>query len=98
MHCFECHRIGFKNLGERGRSDHAHHRSGVSFGLAATIGSLDWNASQYVQLAGVLGSGGALGYGIYDIMSSPEGEATAKWNATAVPMYGGGAVVLSGKF
>ena len=37
---------------------------GVSFGLAATIGSLDWNASQYVQLAGVLGSGGALGYGI----------------------------------
>ena len=38
--------------------------AGVSFGLAATIGSLDWNASQYVQLAGVLGSGGALGYGI----------------------------------
>jgi NAD(P) transhydrogenase len=38
--------------------------AGVSFGLAATIGSMDWNASQYVQLAAVLGSGGALGYGI----------------------------------
>merc|ERR1740139_1590200 len=38
--------------------------AGVSFGLAATIGSMDWSASQYVQLAAVLGSGGALGYGI----------------------------------
>ncbi len=41
---------------------------------------------------------GALGYGIYDMMSSPEGEVTAQWNATAVPTYGGGAVVLSGRF
>merc|ERR1740115_371541 len=38
--------------------------AGVSFGLAATIGSMDWSASQYVQLAAVLSSGGALGYGI----------------------------------
>ena len=29
--------------------------AGVSFGLAATIGSMDWSASQYVQLAAVLG-------------------------------------------
>jgi tetratricopeptide (TPR) repeat protein len=41
---------------------------------------------------------GALGYGIYDMMSSPEGEATAQWKATAVPTYGGGALVLSGSF
>ena len=41
---------------------------------------------------------GALGYGIYDLMSAPEGEATAQWNATAVPIYGGGALVVSGEF
>ena len=33
--------------------------SGVAFGIAATIGSLDMTASQYVQLAAVLGGGGA---------------------------------------
>ena len=38
--------------------------AGVSFGLAAAIGSMDWGASQYVQLAAVLGGGGAVGYGI----------------------------------
>ena len=35
---------------------------GVLFGLAATIGSLDWPMSNYIQLAGVLGGGGGLGY------------------------------------
>ena len=41
---------------------------------------------------------GAVTYGIYDMMSAPEGADTAQWNATAVPIYGGGAVVLSGSF
>jgi len=36
--------------------------AGVSFGLASAIGSLNWPAATYVQLAGVLGGGGALGY------------------------------------
>ena len=35
---------------------------GVLFGLAATIGSLDWPMTNYIQLAGVLGGGGGLGY------------------------------------
>lgn len=35
---------------------------GVLFGLAATIGGLDWPMANYVQLAGVLGGGGGLGY------------------------------------
>jgi len=35
---------------------------GVLFGLAATIGALDWPMANYVQLAGVLGGGGGLGY------------------------------------
>jgi NAD(P) transhydrogenase len=38
--------------------------SGVSFGIAATIGSLDWPAATYVQLAAALGGGGAAGYAI----------------------------------
>ena len=38
--------------------------SGVAFGIAATIGSLDMSAAQYVQLAAVLGGGGAAGYAI----------------------------------
>jgi NAD(P) transhydrogenase len=38
--------------------------AGVTFGLASAIGSLDWPAATYIQLAGVLGGGGALGYGI----------------------------------
>ena len=37
-------------------------QAGVLFGLAATIGSLDWPVANYIQLAGVLGGGGALGY------------------------------------
>jgi len=36
--------------------------AGVSLGLASAIGSLDWPAATYVQLAGCLGGGGALGY------------------------------------
>jgi len=35
---------------------------GVLFGLAATIGGLDWPMANYVQLAAVLGGGGGLGY------------------------------------
>lgn len=57
--------------------------------------------AQSSQVTGfiLLGVGaGALGYGIYDMMSAPEGEATAQWKATALPIYGGGAVVLSGSF
>jgi len=38
--------------------------AGVAFGVASAIGSLDWPASTYIQLAGVLGGGGAIGYGI----------------------------------
>lgn len=41
---------------------------------------------------------GALGYGVIDLISSPDGEATAKVNATAVPLSGGGALVVSGRF
>jgi NAD(P) transhydrogenase len=36
--------------------------AGVAFGMASAIGSLDWPASTYIQLAGVLGGGGAVGY------------------------------------
>ena len=38
--------------------------TGVSFGLASAIGSLGWDASTYIQLAGVLGGGGAVGAAI----------------------------------
>ena len=38
--------------------------TGVSFGLASAVGSLDWPAATYIQLAGVLGGGGALGVAI----------------------------------
>ena len=38
--------------------------AGVTFGLVSAIGSLGWPASTYIQLAAVLGGGGALGYGI----------------------------------
>jgi len=38
--------------------------AGVAFGLASAVGSLDWPAATYVQLAAVLGGGGALGYAI----------------------------------
>jgi NAD(P) transhydrogenase len=37
-------------------------QAGVLFGLAATIGSLDWPMANYIQLAAVLGGGGGLGY------------------------------------
>jgi len=36
--------------------------AGVAFGIASAIGSLDWPAATYVQLAAVLGGGGAAGY------------------------------------
>jgi NAD(P) transhydrogenase len=36
--------------------------SGVAFGLASAIGTLDWPASTYIQLAAALGGGGGLGY------------------------------------
>jgi len=39
----------------------------------------------------------SMGYGLWDLMSDPEGADTA-WNATALPLSGGGAVVLSGSF
>jgi len=38
--------------------------AGVTFGIASAIGSLDCSAGTYVQIAGVLGGGGAVGYGI----------------------------------
>jgi len=38
--------------------------AGVTFGIAATIGSLDWPMANYVQLAAMLGGGGAVGYQI----------------------------------
>jgi len=38
--------------------------SGVAFGVASCIGSLNWEPSTYIQLAAALGGGGALGYGI----------------------------------
>jgi len=38
--------------------------SGVAIGMASAIGSLDWPAATYIQLAGVLGGGGALGAAI----------------------------------
>jgi NAD(P) transhydrogenase len=38
--------------------------AGVAFGIAAAVGSLDWPAAQYIQLAAALGGGGALGIGI----------------------------------
>jgi len=37
-------------------------QAGVLFGLAATIGALDWPMANYIQLAAVLGGGGGLGY------------------------------------
>jgi NAD(P) transhydrogenase len=38
--------------------------AGVAFGLTSAIVSMDWPAATYIQLAAVLGGGGALGYGI----------------------------------
>jgi len=38
--------------------------AGVTFGLASCIGSVDWPMATYVQLAAMLGGGGAIGYKI----------------------------------
>jgi len=38
--------------------------AGVTFGMASAVGSLNWPAATYVQLAAVLGIGGGLGYAI----------------------------------
>ena len=50
--------------------------AGVSFGLAATIGSMDWNASQYVQLAAVL---------VYVENKPPASPDQASWQRLADP-------------
>jgi NAD(P) transhydrogenase len=49
---------------ETARAGNVSGMTGVFFGVSAAIGTLGWPAATYVQLAAMLGGGGAVGYAI----------------------------------